>query len=396
MSKHNLTIMTAAIFLASCSMPPKVATPTGEHRVPINNAGTLTETYNAAYPPMQQSNYSSTPLSSSRTSTLKGTAIGSASAASITDKSVNTHSAPEIEATIADLKKQIATLKEQISRQVVSQTISSPRTSHSVKTSAAKTTDPTLNIQIPGTTYATSSSSATKAMHSSLAPANRTEHSHATSTAQSPPITTNPTGAMGSASDYPTATSASTPVTIWATSEPTTITVPAAPTARNTPKEIPKDPTVFRSVNQEPTKTSNQTITINKKLAKLLKNPNKHVVMHDEAVIFTIPHEVGQSNFLIPKEMKTVLLELAKTSQSIEVRGYTDSDKDDEKNNEIALARAVAAYDFLVHNGVTPNQIYVSYESSGYFTAENNTAKGKARNRRVEIEVLGSDTTYLR
>lgn len=102
-----------------------------------------------------------------------------------------------------------------------------------------------------------------------------------------------------------------------------------------------------------------------------------------------------KKNFTLSSEMKAALLELAKASENIEIRGYTDSNQDSKENNEIALARAVSAYDFLVAQGIPANHIYVSYEGAGNFVADNNTAEGRARNRRVEIEIIGTNVSYF-
>ncbi len=128
-----------------------------------------------------------------------------------------------------------------------------------------------------------------------------------------------------------------------------------------------------------------------RKLQQLLKSHKNLVEIRDEAVVFTVNYGVGKSKFHVPKEMKAALLETAKASQNIEIRGYTDADVDSQAEQEIALARAISAYDFLVQNGIAPNQIYVTYESSGSFSADNSTPKGRARNRRVELEMIGGD-----
>ena len=140
------------------------------------------------------------------------------------------------------------------------------------------------------------------------------------------------------------------------------------------------------------TSSSMAPITRGRKLQQLLKNNKNMVEIRDEAVVFTVTYGVGKSDFHVPREMKAALLETAKASQGIEIRGYTDADVDSQAEQEIALARAIAAYDFLVKNGIAANQIYVTYESSGSFSADNTTPKGRARNRRVELEMTGVDT----
>lgn len=136
-------------------------------------------------------------------------------------------------------------------------------------------------------------------------------------------------------------------------------------------------------------------IAKNKRLAKLLKDPKNLVKIRDENVIFTANFGADKKDFTLSSEMKSALLDLAKGSENIEIRGYTDSNQDSTADNEIALARAVSAYDFLVANGVPANHIYVSYEGSGSFVADNTTAEGRARNRRVEIEIVGTNVSYF-
>lgn len=144
-----------------------------------------------------------------------------------------------------------------------------------------------------------------------------------------------------------------------------------------------------------PSNNQADDVANNKKLAKLLKDQKNLVRIRDGNVIFTINFSEGKKDFKPSKEIRSVLLELAKNSESIEVRGYTDSNQESRANDDIALARAVSAYDFLVMHGIAPNNIYVSYEGSGNFIADNSTAEGKARNRRVEIEIAGTDTSYF-
>lgn len=160
---------------------------------------------------------------------------------------------------------------------------------------------------------------------------------------------------------------------------------------------VPKKEANLAETNQAVTmpvvaSSSMPPIARGRKLQQLLKNNKNLVEIRDEAVVFTVTYGVGKSDFHVPKEMKAALLETAKASQGIEIRGYTDADVDSQAEQEIALARAIAAYDFLVKNGIAANQIYVTYESSGSFSADNTTPKGRARNRRVELEMTGIDT----
>ncbi len=69
-----------------------------------------------------------------------------------------------------------------------------------------------------------------------------------------------------------------------------------------------------------PSNNQADDVANNKKLAKLLKD-KKLVRIRDGNVIFTINFSEGKKDFKPSKEIRSVLLELAKNSESIEVRG---------------------------------------------------------------------------
>ncbi|MHB1143107.1 MAG: OmpA family protein [Sulfuricaulis sp.] len=69
----------------------------------------------------------------------------------------------------------------------------------------------------------------------------------------------------------------------------------------------------------------------------------------------------------------------------IQVTGYTDSIGTEEYNRELSMRRAQAARDYLVSNGVTENRIVLSGMGESNPIASNDTAEGRAMNRRVEV-----------
>lgn len=83
-----------------------------------------------------------------------------------------------------------------------------------------------------------------------------------------------------------------------------------------------------------------------------------------------------------------VLIESAKTADSILVRGHTDSYKAGRQDAKIALDRANGAKAFLLKNGVSAKKITVSAEADGSFLVPNISKAAKAVNRRVEIEFV--------
>jgi outer membrane protein OmpA-like peptidoglycan-associated protein len=74
---------------------------------------------------------------------------------------------------------------------------------------------------------------------------------------------------------------------------------------------------------------------------------------------------------------------------SFAVEGHTDSTGSTEKNNELSLRRAITVRDYLIGQGVQASRIDVDGFGSARPIADNATADGRARNRRVEIVLSG-------
>ncbi|MEW6331236.1 MAG: OmpA family protein [Pseudomonadota bacterium] len=71
---------------------------------------------------------------------------------------------------------------------------------------------------------------------------------------------------------------------------------------------------------------------------------------------------------------------------TIQVTGYTDSIGSEEYNRNLSMRRAQAAKDYLVSNGVAENRIVLSGMGESNPIASNDTAEGRAQNRRVEVQ----------
>ncbi|MDB5283597.1 MAG: oprF 5 [Bacteroidota bacterium] len=75
-------------------------------------------------------------------------------------------------------------------------------------------------------------------------------------------------------------------------------------------------------------------------------------------------------------------------SLKIEIGGHTDNTGTEEKNKSLSESRAKSVYDYLVSKGVIADRLsYKGYASSKPL-APNNTAEGKAKNRRTEFVVM--------
>jgi OOP family OmpA-OmpF porin len=83
-------------------------------------------------------------------------------------------------------------------------------------------------------------------------------------------------------------------------------------------------------------------------------------------------------------KLKTVALEV------IIAIGHTDAIGSSEYNQKLSVRRAEAVKAYLVSKGIEPNRIYTEGKGKTQPIADNRTAEGRAKNRRVEIEVVGT------
>jgi len=73
----------------------------------------------------------------------------------------------------------------------------------------------------------------------------------------------------------------------------------------------------------------------------------------------------------------------------LQVEGYTDNTGSPEFNQKLSEDRAGAVRDFLVTQGVSPDNIVATGYGMAKPVADNSTAKGRALNRRVQLVVSG-------
>lgn len=73
--------------------------------------------------------------------------------------------------------------------------------------------------------------------------------------------------------------------------------------------------------------------------------------------------------------------------------GHTDSVGTDAYNQRLSVRRAEAVKAYLVTKGIERNRVYTEGKGEKQPVADNRTAAGRAKNRRVEIEVVGTRAT---
>ena len=78
------------------------------------------------------------------------------------------------------------------------------------------------------------------------------------------------------------------------------------------------------------------------------------------------------------------------TLEVIVAVGHTDSVGTDAYNQKLSIRRAESVKKYLVSQGIEAKRIYVEGKGESQPVADNKTAEGRAKNRRVQIEAIGT------
>ena len=70
--------------------------------------------------------------------------------------------------------------------------------------------------------------------------------------------------------------------------------------------------------------------------------------------------------------------------------GHADSVGSDAYNQRLSVRRSESVKAYLVSKGIEPNRVYTEGKGEKQPVADNKTSDGRAKNRRVEIEVIGT------
>jgi OOP family OmpA-OmpF porin len=86
----------------------------------------------------------------------------------------------------------------------------------------------------------------------------------------------------------------------------------------------------------------------------------------------------------LASKVKTINLEV------VIAIGHADEIGSDEYNQKLSVRRAESVKAYLVSKGIEANRIYTEGKGKKQPIASNKTKEGRAKNRRVEIEVIGT------
>jgi outer membrane protein OmpA-like peptidoglycan-associated protein len=103
--------------------------------------------------------------------------------------------------------------------------------------------------------------------------------------------------------------------------------------------------------------------------------------------VFTVRFDFGGTRVVIPTDVAATLVDDAKGSPLVLLRGRTDGTTDAPAESRIARDRAAAVRDYLVAAGLDAARIRATYQPAGDHVADNASAGGRNLNRRVEIEL---------
>ncbi len=117
---------------------------------------------------------------------------------------------------------------------------------------------------------------------------------------------------------------------------------------------------------------------------------SKKTMAFDAVALFDVDKAVlkPKGKEQINKYREEAKAELSRADKII-ITGHTDSTGSEGHNMKLSLKRAESVRDYLVGLGIDPKKLEVKGEGEAKPLADNSTAEGRAKNRRVEVDIIG-------
>jgi outer membrane protein OmpA-like peptidoglycan-associated protein len=115
------------------------------------------------------------------------------------------------------------------------------------------------------------------------------------------------------------------------------------------------------------------------------------VIEEQKWVLVGVNFQTG-SNRLTPESYPILLNTIQALAQNeemqVEIGGHTDNTGSEEFNMKLSEARAQAVKNYLVSKGINSQRLIIKGYGESMPVADNNTAEGRALNRRIEFKEL--------
>jgi len=116
-----------------------------------------------------------------------------------------------------------------------------------------------------------------------------------------------------------------------------------------------------------------------------------------EKVTFATDALFDFDKYVLKPESQAKLTDLVDKTKAVNLEviiavGHTDSVGTEDYNQKLSVRRSDAIKNFLVGKGIEKNRIYTEGKGEKQPVADNKTSEGRAKNRRVEVEVVGTRT----
>jgi OOP family OmpA-OmpF porin len=127
------------------------------------------------------------------------------------------------------------------------------------------------------------------------------------------------------------------------------------------------------------------------RIESIVKRHKVPVIAEDNWVLVGVNFDFDKADIRpesIPILLNAVQILSANPDIKIEVQGYTDNLGSDSYNQRLSLKRAEAVKNYLAAKGINQNRITTASYGKSKPVADNNTAEGRALNRRIEFKIL--------